>query len=306
MPWCPKCKVEYQEGFSECSDCKSNLVESLEEAVVYVPFFQASDKSVADKLADFFEYSDLKCEVRYEETSDIYIVAIPPKAEKQAKKLYQAFYYVEAQRLNKEANSSEEDNAEETRSNTENDPTYEEDISASSSEDEEYDEDIPLDNNPAYDRKAESVYVMKADQYKDLSGSVWIFLVFGIAGIIFVILNITGILSILNGWITTTIMGILFLSFIYIAISTNKKAKSVQSEIDAENKLTDEINDWLKKNLTADFLSSIHDDNISEELNYIKMTDVIKEMLIKDFGTQNPSYLDYLIDEYYDNNIEAE
>jgi hypothetical protein len=31
MPWCQKCKYEYREGFTTCSDCKSELVEKLEE-----------------------------------------------------------------------------------------------------------------------------------------------------------------------------------------------------------------------------------------------------------------------------------
>lgn len=30
MPFCPKCKIEYREGFSICSDCKIPLVDSLE------------------------------------------------------------------------------------------------------------------------------------------------------------------------------------------------------------------------------------------------------------------------------------
>lgn len=29
MPWCPKCKVEYREGFSICSDCGTYLVDKL-------------------------------------------------------------------------------------------------------------------------------------------------------------------------------------------------------------------------------------------------------------------------------------
>lgn len=31
MPWCPKCKTEYREGFSVCADCGSRLVEELTE-----------------------------------------------------------------------------------------------------------------------------------------------------------------------------------------------------------------------------------------------------------------------------------
>ncbi|MDR5659858.1 hypothetical protein RH915_10190 [Serpentinicella sp. ANB-PHB4] len=30
MPWCPKCKEEYREGFVTCSMCDSELVTSLE------------------------------------------------------------------------------------------------------------------------------------------------------------------------------------------------------------------------------------------------------------------------------------
>ncbi|MBM7614059.1 hypothetical protein [Alkaliphilus hydrothermalis] len=30
MPWCPKCKSEYREGFSKCNNCDLDLVEALE------------------------------------------------------------------------------------------------------------------------------------------------------------------------------------------------------------------------------------------------------------------------------------
>ena len=32
MPWCPKCKSEYREGFSVCADCGSELVDEEEFA----------------------------------------------------------------------------------------------------------------------------------------------------------------------------------------------------------------------------------------------------------------------------------
>lgn len=31
MPWCPKCKAEYREGFTECSTCRVPLVDGLPE-----------------------------------------------------------------------------------------------------------------------------------------------------------------------------------------------------------------------------------------------------------------------------------
>lgn len=30
MPWCPKCRLEYQEGFTKCNDCGTDLVDHLE------------------------------------------------------------------------------------------------------------------------------------------------------------------------------------------------------------------------------------------------------------------------------------
>ena len=31
MPWCPKCKMEYREGFTKCADCGEYLVDKLPE-----------------------------------------------------------------------------------------------------------------------------------------------------------------------------------------------------------------------------------------------------------------------------------
>ena len=31
MPWCPKCKADYREGFTECSTWRVPLVEPLPE-----------------------------------------------------------------------------------------------------------------------------------------------------------------------------------------------------------------------------------------------------------------------------------
>jgi hypothetical protein len=98
-------------------------------------------------------------------------------------------------------------------------------------------------------------------------------------------------------------MGALFLSFLYVALSTRQRAQKIRAEIAVENKLTEDINAWLKENVTKDYLTSIHNDNVSEELNYIKMTDTIKKLLIKNFGKQNLSYLDRLVEEYYNNNF---
>lgn len=321
MPWCPNCKMEYQEGVTECSDCKMELVDDLNSGEVLVPFFHADDEKVAEKLVRFFQYSDLNASMKHDEENDIYIVSIPPKKQAQAKKLYQAFYFVERERIensekndrnatvnttildetkdiNSPASEAFDDEAIEA---DETNNIADESTNAEAGVDEDYSEDTPGDEIHAFDdaEDDDSVYVMKEDQYKDLSGTVAIFLVFGIGGVIFVILNVAGVLHMLNGWLPNTVMGAVFLSFIYIALSTHQKAKKLQAEIDTEKKLTEEINSWLQGNVTESYLASIHNSSVSDELNYIKMTDTIKERLIKEFGSQNLAYLDRLIEEYY-------
>ncbi len=350
MPFCPNCKAEYQEGYTVCSDCKVNLVDEIKEAEILVPFFQADDKKVAEKLVKFFHYSDLPSSMEYDEENQVYIVAIPPKRQMQAKKLYQAFYFVERERL---ANGESDLLAEKTSNDSSvedssvddstaddsavddssvddstvegeyaelekgdaflNSTDAEEDYDYSlekeelSSGDDDYTGETPSDEITAFDNEDDNdgrTYVMKADQYKDLAGTVWVFLFFGIAGIIVVLLNVIGYLNFFNGWIPNTVMAALFLFFIYVALSTNSKAKKIQTEIDEENALTEKINEWLTRNITEAFLASNRNENISDELNYIKMTDTVKELLIKEFGSQNLAYLDRLIEEYYNNNFD--
>ena len=331
MPWCPNCKAEYQEGFTECSDCGVPLVDSIEKEIEYVPFFQAEEAKFAEKLARYLEYSGVKTQVTYDGENELYLVSIPPKAEKQAKKLYQAFIFVERENIENgvyDKNKTDVPSDAEKDTLKENTPGHNAADPGEASEadgptveyyDEElYQEDTPSDEEEedrnSFDSDGEitkgeaeedsSVYVMKADKYKDLAGTVWIFLFFGVIGLVFVLLNMAGILSVLNGWMPNLIMLAMFLFFLYVAASTNAKAKKIRAEIDAENKMTEDINQWFEAHFTEEFLSSIHNDNISSELNYMKMTDIMKEMLIKEFGPLNLAYLDRLIEEYYSRNFD--
>ncbi len=337
MPFCPKCKAEYQEGFTVCADCKVELVTDIKAAEELIPFFQADDKKVAEKLVKFFNYSDVHSSLEYDEENENYIVLISPKKQLEAKKLYQAFYFVERERLMNgesdlvgETDASEADKEEapdsdepETDCESEKEAGYEFEEEAPeteeetldypadsdiSSEDNKYRRETPSDEVTAFDedeKENASSYVMKADQYRDLHGTVWIFLFFGVAGLIFVLLNVLGYLNLFSGWIPYTVMTVLFLFFLYVALSTNQKAKKIQSEIDAENRLTERINEWLKSNITEEFIATKHSENISEELNYIRITDKIKELLIEEFGNQNLAYLDRLIEEYYDKTFDS-
>lgn len=319
MPWCPNCNAEYQEGYTKCSDCDVDLVDSLETPASLVPFFHAEDKKLAEKLVSYLNYSKLPSEVGYDEEHELYLVKIPPKMEKQARKLYQAFYFVERENIANGIYKDEETDPTPTEPDTHDEidedminlspapnpmeETLVDEYVSEHAKENETEDDFELIEEAVEEGVDKGVYVFKADRYKDLAGTVWIFLFFGVVGLLFVILNMAGILSFLNGWMPNTIMGAMFLFFLYTAFNTRQRAQKIRHEIDDENKLTKEINEWLKDNVTENYLTSIYNDEISEELNYIKMTDTIKEQLLKNFGNQNLSYLDRLVEEYYNNNF---
>lgn len=339
MPWCPKCKAEFQDGYTICSDCNVELVDELPEEEKIIPVFASDDKEIAEKLMRYFDYSKFEGAVlTFNEGKKVYTVTVPSEIVEKANELYQAFYYVERKKLEKKLDEGklsevllDDPKPEDMDENLETDSADSNEIMASEAESEDdlsdemeaADEEVletelddfkkmddvlsnegVIENEEHIRSTSSAAYVMKADQYKDLSSTVWVFLLFGLGGLIFVLLNVVKIIHIFSNPLPNIVMGVLFLFFVYVGLSTYKKAKQVQSEIDTENKLTQDINEWLNNNITNEFVDSHRDDNVTEELSYIKLYEAIKEMLIKEFGDQNSSYLDHLIEEFYSNKFD--
>ncbi len=57
MPWCPKCKNEYKDGFTVCADCGCELVDSLEEKDVPIYFGQEEE---IDNIIAFFKANNIE------------------------------------------------------------------------------------------------------------------------------------------------------------------------------------------------------------------------------------------------------
>jgi flagellar biosynthesis GTPase FlhF len=60
MPWCPKCRNEYREGFTVCADCGVELVNELGEVEVEKEPFVSVPFNEAQNVIDFLEAAGIK------------------------------------------------------------------------------------------------------------------------------------------------------------------------------------------------------------------------------------------------------
>lgn len=146
---------------------------------------------------------------------------------------------------------------------------------------------------------ASTVYVKKADKYEDLHSTAVCFTILGILGLIFCILNLTKVLSFYQNPIQLTAMLIVFVIFTAVGISSHFRSKEVKGQISEEENLTEKINQWLEETVTKELLEKFSDPSVSAEANYLQQTERIKEMIQNEFKAGDDSYLDAVIDEFF-------
>ncbi|HEX3023524.1 MAG TPA: hypothetical protein VHP81_14195 [Lachnospiraceae bacterium] len=305
MPWCPNCKMEYRNGITKCADCGNDLVDELPVDIDYEELIRIETQENAGKLVEFLHYSDIEnVECTFDEEDNSYVIKVEASKLKESKRLFHAFYVAEAEKdmqkkqLDNELDFEnpyfdESEDYEDTIDEIETKHTSNNSKSGvkRSSEDENAFNNMVL--------KPSTVYVKKADQFKDLHSTGYTFIVFGIIGIVVLVLNYIGVMNLFSGFLSYGVMGFLFVFFFITGVSTLSKSKHVRTQISEEDAITTKINTWLDQNITIDVLATVNDENASEEVNYFKKTEYIRERIIHEFGEIDDSYLDLLIEEYY-------
>ena len=289
MPWCPKCKMEYREGITVCADCGAALIEELKEKEEQIAILLTQKEELAKRFHGFLEYSGISDAVLgfIQETGE-YSVSVPASKEKEAKRLYTGVYLAE---IEKELESAANEEA------CKEDPETEEGLS---------DEPLGFDSEEEEkgSQKAASVYVKKEDKYKDFSSTAWTFLVVGIAGLIFTILNIIGYFSIFANPVSYTAALIMFLLCIAVSISSFRSAKKAKSEIAEENRFTDAVKGWMEENILERDLCSVQDASVSDEINFLNKINFIKNAVTEHFGEMDEAFLDEITEEFYNSRFE--
>lgn len=267
MPWCPNCKVEYQDGIKICSDCGTELVESLNDPA-FVELTELVDLVNEDdsiKLVKFLDYSGIRnVTSEYFSETSTWKVSVNAQDIKEAGKLYKAFLT---------AKTSDEENLEDLKKEEE-------------------------------EKSENHSYVKKEEKYNDFKSSAFIFLPFGILGLAFIALNLFGVLNLI-GTFQMIILSICFIGFIYVGITSLLRLKALKEEVKEEQDKTSAIIQWMKDNITKDILSTVTDEDMSDEVNYIHQTDKIKEMVLENFKSLDENFIDQIVEDYYNKYIDS-
>lgn len=275
MPWCPKCKSEYREGFTVCADCGCELVqeEQTDERVTLT--FGDEEQMMA--LEAFLKSNQiLGVELRQDESDGLCELLVDRKSKQKALSVMQVFIVQENHRL------------EEARKATG------EQVDAEAAEEQL--------REAATARRAlgsGSLYQDSSQRADENRSSAWVLLFVGVLGLIVVILGIAGILplNLGNPYLFYGVMGAIFVLFLVAGVISIKNAKVFAGKAESENSLRSTMLEWCRQNFDGQEIDrelGISDE--SEEVRYFNRTAYLRDRLNHQFVNLDQNFLDQFID----------
>lgn len=150
------------------------------------------------------------------------------------------------------------------------------------------------------------VYVKKADKYAEMKSSASAFLMVGAAILVFSLLCWLGIISLpmagLSKLLFQSVLTVMGSVFLLVSIFTYKSAGALSSQIDEENKKTDEYIHWFTQNYTGDALDrqlAGETGELSPEELSLKRFELIQDILITHHDITDQAYVDSLSEDIY-------
>lgn len=257
MPWCPKCRCEYEDGVMRCADCDVELVTREEDIVDWQLLVKAKRQEDVDEVIEYLEYSGME-KVMYEAMEDeeteesliaIYVIA---------KDMEKARKYLQGYMINKAAEKQEAE-----------------------AELEEEEEDEPINEYETENFQDDTLV-------KDLKSSMYTFGIVGVALLVVSVLTFMEIITISfsDRYLFSGLMFVIAIAFIGIAINSGKRISSEAAHMTNRDRSISDMLTWFEDKydiksylVKADW----YEDGMDEGAIYYKMMDQLKDNLAKQF-----------------------
>lgn len=151
--------------------------------------------------------------------------------------------------------------------------------------------------------KASASYVSKRIKRKDMFSTAYAFTLVSVLGLVFLILfaagviplNMTGSSKIMFG----TVMGIMFVLFLFIGIRSFCQLKQLDAAADTEDALFTEITEWFYSVYSAASIDTGLDTNAPEEMLYFSRYDRMSQLLLAKYPNLESGFCDHIIETLY-------
>ena len=292
MPWCPVCKSEYRSNFTLCADCNIPLVDSLEEAPKAIIF---GEKEVLLEMNEFLSVNGItEGFVAFDEDEKTDELFVPDEDMEEAKKIITVFLkQKELEAANSDENTLLEAELEELAQLEESELNSEEFPAQSSA--------FPF--KKAYE--ADTVYIAKKEKATEYKTSAQTLLLVGIAGILLLILNAIGVITIPIGETTKYmiyfVIGGMFIIFIVVGLHSMKLYKHATLDAVKEESLISHIKKFLSETVSAESFSKEEETQsaASDEELYFSRIEKIKAIILESYPEIDHALLEKLSDDHY-------
>lgn len=289
MPWCPKCRNEYKDGYTVCSDCGCELVDELGPEMT-VAYFGTEEE--IGRIVEFLKANDIEgAEARYNEEDKQYELWVVKDDNETVKLALRTYFKKVLPEMMKE--NSDEDSDEDF------DGEYSDEENSDEGETEDGD-DVPKE---CASLQEENVYVKPADravEYK--SGAATLFLV-GIVGAIVLILADLEVINFpmygAGKILINVVLGGMFAAFIVLGFTSAASYRKLKDKATSDEKAEEDIEKWFDENVQKEEITSLDNEDETEEAKYFNRIAFIKKKISDNFPESDPSFVDYIAEKLY-------
>jgi len=278
MPVCPKCKAEYVEGITYCSDCHIPLIDEDAQKAPHFVHLISAEAPFARRILEFLSYSGLDVHMDFDQEADLFAITLPDAQYNEGLYLAKLVF------------------ADEVFKTAEAESQHPQRVMAE-----------PV-----------KTHVLASDRYEDTRASAFAFLSVGTVILTAAWLVFQGTVRLpMSGdavSLTTALVAGTGTIFFSIGVYSFQKTRFLHDKIQEEQQFNASVYQWFLSTYTTSQIDLTADAEmdqdvamnpekrftiISDEIRCLKRMDVIREYLKRQYLYLDDGYIEYLCEEIY-------